>query len=212
MNEEVEIYIQKVLRHIPASGKDRQRLEDDLRAHLREALKKDDLPTVLAKMGKPQEVAEEFMWGVKLKYAGFWKRLLAFIIDMAFCVLVSVPSFVIGLVLNNAVPQHPEGLDYVIGAILILLVLALALTIVGTFLLYFPILEGRYGRTLGKRLLGLRVVRENGTSIGFKEAFLRRLPFYFDFIAIDALFIPFTAKKQRGFDLIAQTLVIEEAR
>jgi len=211
MNEEVEIYIQKVLRDIPASGKDRQRLEDDLRAHLREALKKDDLPTVLTRMGKPQEVAEEFMRGVKLRYAGFWKRLFAFIIDMAFCVLVSLLSFVIGLVLNNAVPQHPEGLDYVIGAILIFLVLALALTIVGTFLLYFPILEGRYGRTLGKKLLGLRVVRENGTSIGFKEAFLRRLPFYFEFIAIDALFIPFTAKKQRGFDLIAQTLVIEEA-
>lgn len=210
MNEEVEIYIQKVLRDIPASGKDRQRLEDDLRAHLREALEKDDLPTVLAKMGKPQEVAEEFMRGVRLRYAGFWKRLLAFIIDMAFCVLVSLFSFVIGLVLSNAVPQHPEGLDYVIGAILIFLVLALALTIVGTFLLYFPILEGRYGRTLGKRLLGLRVVRENGISIGFKEAFLRRLPFYFEFIAIDALFIPFTAKKQRGFDLIAETLVIEE--
>ena len=210
MNEEVEIYIQQVLRDIRASGKDRQRLEDDLRAHLREAMKKDDLPTVLAKMGKPQEVAEEFMRGVKLRYAGFWKRLFAFIIDMAFCVLVSLLSFVIGLVLNNAVPQHPEGLDYVIGAILILLVLALALTIVGTFLLYFPILEGRYGRTLGKRLLGLRVVRENGTSIGFKEAFLRRLPFYFEFIPIDALFIPFTAKKQRGFDLIARTLVIEE--
>lgn len=210
MNEEIEIYIQKVLRDIPASGKDRQRLEDDLRAHLREALKKDDLPTVLARMGKPQEVAEEFMRGVKLRYAGFWKRLLAFIIDMAFCVLVSLFSFVIGLVLSNAVPQHPEGLDYMIGAILIFLVLALALTVVGTFLLYFPILEGRYGRTLGKRLLGLRVVRENGTSIGFKEAFLRRLPFYFEFIAIDALFIPFTAKKQRGFDLIAETLVIEE--
>lgn len=210
MNEEVEIYIQKVLRDIPASGKDRQRLEDDLRAHLREALEKDDLPTVLAKMGKPQEVAEEFMRGLRLRYAGFWKRLLAFIIDMAFCVLVSLFSFVIGLVLSNAVPQHPEGLDYVIGAILIFLVLALALTIVGTFLLYFPILEGRYGRTLGKRLLGLRVVRENGISIGFKEAFLRRLPFYFEFIAIDALFIPFTAKKQRGFDLIAETLVIEE--
>ena len=210
MNEEFEIYIQKVLRDIPASGKDRQRLEDDLRAHLREALKKDDLPTVLARMGKPQEVAEEFMRGVKLRYAGFWKRLFAFIIDMAFCVVVSLLPLVIGVVLSNAVPQHPEGLDYVIGAILILLILALALTIVGTFLLYFPILEGRYGRTLGKRLLGLRVVRENGTSIGFKEAFLRRLSFYFEFIAIDALFIPFTAKKQRAFDLIAQTVVIEE--
>lgn len=210
MNEEVEIYIQKVLRDIPASGKDRQRLEDDLRAHLREALKKDDLPTVLARMGRPQEVAEEFMRGVKLRYASFWKRLLAYIIDSAFFVLLSLLSFVIGLVLNNARPQHPEGLGYVISAVLILLILALALTVVGTLVLYFPILEGRYGRTLGKRLLGLRVVRENGTSIGFKEAFLRRLSFYFEFIAIDALFIPFTAKKQRGFDLIAQTVVIEE--
>lgn len=46
--------------------------------------------------------------------------------------------------------------------------------------------------------------------IGYREAFLRRLSFYFDFIVLDALFIPFTAKRQRAFDIIARTVVIQE--
>ena len=77
-------------------------------------------------------------------------------------------------------------------------------------MLYFPILEGRFGQTLGKRLLGIRVLHESGLPIGFKEAILRRLPFYFDFWPIDGLFVLFTAKKQRAFDIVARTVVVRE--
>jgi uncharacterized RDD family membrane protein YckC len=75
--------------------------------------------------------------------------------------------------------------------------------------LFFPIAEGRFGQTLGKRLLGLRVLKESGLAIGYKEAFLRRIPFYFRFAVLDALFVPFTAKKQRAFDLVARTVVVK---
>ena len=71
--------------------------------------------------------------------------------------------------------------------------------------------KGRYGQTAGKRWLGLHVVKENGAPIGFKEAFLRRLSFYFDFLVVDAIFIFFTAKRQRAFDMIARTVVIQDA-
>jgi uncharacterized RDD family membrane protein YckC len=83
--------------------------------------------------------------------------------------------------------------------------------LVGGILLYFPILEGRFGQTVGKRTLGLRVLKENGLPIGYKEAFLRRISYYLEGgLVIDALFIPCTQKRQRAFDIVARTIVIRE--
>jgi len=210
MNE-VERYIRSVLRNIQAAPHERARIEADLRAHVQEAIEAGGSPAeVLARMGTPEEVAEEFMAGVTLHYAGFWRRLVAFVIDTTLCMAVALPLGVLGVVLSNLVPQEPQGADYVIGAVLITLVLCTGFVVAGAFLLYFPILEGRFGQTAGKRLLGLRVIKETGAPIGYKEAFLRRLSYYFDFIIPDALFIPFTAKRQRAFDIIARTVVIQE--
>ncbi len=47
-------------------------------------------------------------------------------------------------------------------------------------------------------------------QIGCKEAFLRRLPFYFEIWPVDALFIPFTEKRQRAFDIVARTIVVRQ--
>jgi uncharacterized RDD family membrane protein YckC len=205
--------VRDVLRNTQAPPHERARIEADLRAHLQEALAAvpdGSVETVIARMGSPGEVAAEFMAGVTLHYAGFWRRLAAFAIDTALSVAVVVPLAVLAVVLSNLVPREPQGVDYVVGAILIILVFGAGFAIVGMFLLYFPILEGRFGQTAGKRLLGLRVIKETGAPIGFKEAFLRRVPLYFDIIYLDALFIPFTAKRQRAFDIIARTVVIRE--
>ncbi|MEJ2108720.1 MAG: RDD family protein [Acidobacteriota bacterium] len=62
----------------------------------------------------------------------------------------------------------------------------------GTYvILYFPLLEGLYGRTLGKRLFRIRVVRNGGVAIGMKEAFLLRMSMYLEILIVDSLFIPF---------------------
>jgi uncharacterized RDD family membrane protein YckC len=101
-------------------------------------------------------------------------------------------------------------LGYIVGALVILVVFGSTLGAVGVILAYFPVLEGRFGRTPGKVLLKLRVLGENGLPIGYKEAFLRRLSVYFEILPVDALFIFFTKKRQRGFDIIARTIVIRE--
>jgi uncharacterized RDD family membrane protein YckC len=97
-----------------------------------------------------------------------------------------------------------------VGGITLALIIASALAAVGFILLYFPLLEARFGQTLGKRLFRLRVLREDGLPIGYKEAILRRLSFYFEFIFIDALFIPFTTKRQRALDIVARTVVVRD--
>ena len=84
------------------------------------------------------------------------------------------------------------------------------IAVAGAVLLYFPISEARFGKTWGKAAMGLRVVKENGLSIGYKEAILRRLSFFFNIFWLDAIFMFFTEKRQRAFDIIAKTVVIRE--
>lgn len=211
MNE-VDRYVRDVLRNIEAPPRERSRIEADLRAHLEEALRRGESPaTVFARMGSAEEVAQELMAGVTLHYAGFWRRVIAFAVELAVILLVASPVFGLAVLLSSLVPREPSGWEYALGGVIIVAAWSAALMAVGIFILYFPMLEGRFGQTLGKRLLGLRVVKETGTPIGYREAFLRRLPFYFDFIVLDALFIPFTARRQRAFDIIARTVVIREA-
>ncbi|MGB8644859.1 MAG: RDD family protein [Anaerolineae bacterium] len=145
-----------------------------------------------------------------MKYAGFWRRAAAFVVDWLVIVAATILLMSVVAFASSVWPQHPQGLDYLVGALLGILVLSSVLAIIGVIVLYFPIQEARFGQTLGKRWLGLYVLKESGLPIGYKEAFLRRLSFYFDFVAIDALFIPFTANKQRAFDIIAHTVVIKD--
>ena len=204
-----EDYIQAVMRNIHVPQAERQRIEGDLRAHLTEAIQAGQAPReALAHLGSPLEVAAEFMSRARLDYAGLWLRLLAFLIDMVLILLVAGILAVLAIWLSNLVPQSPQGLDYLAGAVLIFVVISLALSALGVILLYFPILEGRFGRTPGKRLLGLYVLKEDGLPIGYKEAFLRRISYYFELLLVDALFIPFTARRQRAFDIVARTVVV----
>ena len=41
-------------------------------------------------------------------------------------------------------------------------------------------------------------------------SFLRRLSYDFEIQPVDALFIPFTEKRQRAFDIVARTVVVHE--
>jgi uncharacterized RDD family membrane protein YckC len=207
----VDIYIQEVMGNINAPLPEQQRFEADLRAHLEEAqASSEDLPSVLNQMGNPKEVAAEFMAQVHLEHAGFCRRLVAFFIDMVIMLLIAGVLAVTAIAFSNLVPQNPTGTGYVISALIILAVFGSGLGAIGFILAYFPVLEGRFGQTPGKGLLKLRVLADNGLPIGYKEALLRRLSFYFEMLPVDALFIPFTKKRQRGFDIIARTIVIRE--
>ncbi len=210
MNE-IEGYLREVLRAVPPFLVERSRIEADLRAHMEEAVAAGETPSkVVDRMGRPQDVAEELLSRLTLRFAGFWPRLAAYAVDLAIVVVAAALFAVPAVVLSNLVPPHPAGVEYVLGGALILGVAACALTTIGVVVLYFPILEGRFGRTPGKRLLRLWVLKETGLPIGYREAFLRRLPYYFEIQPVDALFIPFNDRRQRAFDIVARTIVVHE--
>lgn len=195
-------YIAEVMQHLLATRVERERFEADLRAHFEDALATGKIHLqIVEKLGPPETVAEAYNAERPLEHAGFWLRLAAFLGDMALFAAMAVPiAFVAVLTESGSIPK------FVGGAILVLL----GLSLVGAALIYFPLSEARFGRTLGKQLMKIRVVDESGRPIRLGQAVIRRLSFFFDLTILDSLFIPFTQKKQRGLDILARTIVVKE--
>jgi len=86
------------------------------------------------------------------------------------------------------------------------------LWLIGFFLLrngWFSLFEmGSRGATPGKRLMGLRVVRESGARMSTGQAIVRQLPLFTQMYWIDVLFALFTDKHQRAFELLSKTRVV----
>lgn len=201
MNQ-TERYIDEVMRLLLATREERARFEADLRAHFQEGLSREQtVLEIIGRLGTPDTVAEAYNAERPLEQAGFWLRLAAFFADMSLFVLAAAPvALTIVLIESGGVPDWA-------GVALLLL---WALAIFGLSLIYFPLLEARFGKTLGKHLMKIRVVDESGRPLQLRQAIIRRLSFYFDLLALDALFIPFTDRKQRGLDIIAKTIVVKE--
>lgn len=82
-------------------------------------------------------------------------------------------------------------------------------------LLYNFVLEGWWnGQTVGKKLLGIKVVKENGDSVDPMAAFVRNVPtpFALSWLAylVALLSMASSDTRQRLFDRLAGTVVIEE--
>ena len=119
-------------------------------------------------------------------YAGFFVRLMAFIIDIF---ILFIPAFLLGLVF-----------PYVGGLIL--------------GIIYKPIFEAsKLMATPGKAMLGLRVVKEaDGTRLGYKEAFIRYFAAYLSslILLIGYIMQLFTEKRQTLHDMIAEVVVVKQ--
>lgn len=82
---------------------------------------------------------------------------------------------------------------------------------------YFILLESIWsGQTIGKKVLGLRVIQESGVRVGFYQSVLRnlarpvdRLPLLYLVGGVCALF---SESQQRLGDLLAGTIVVRERR
>ena len=134
------------------------------------------------------------------RVAGLGARSLAWLIDFAFVVLLFVAGVLCGTVLEA---MGRPGM-------------ALALIQFwrfGLFWGYFLLFEWLWqGQTPGKRLLGLRVIRWQGTAVGFAEAAVRNLLRLVDFLpfgyAVGFVTAACNRESRRLGDLAADTLVV----
>lgn len=149
--------------------------------------------------------------------AGLGSRFLALIVDQAIqgAVLIAI---VAGLVLAAArVDRHqvaPASSEPVSRSLEIALVVAVIFVVLFGYFIVFEALWN--GQTPGKRLVGLRVVRDGGYPIDFGASLIRnlirvgeQLAFYYLISAISALLSP---ENKRIGDNAAGTLVVRDAR
>lgn len=141
----------------------------------------------------------------EVRYAGFWKRLAAYIIDFVVIsfvfVIIGFALALMGLVdLNQEVPM--EEYDNSIDLISILITWG-----------YFALMESSSKQgTLGKMALGIKVTDYDGQRISFLRATGRFFGKYLSAILlmIGFLMIAFTARKQGLHDILARTLVVNQ--
>lgn len=147
------------------------------------------------------------------RYGGFWRRLLAFLIDKVILYFVSLILFLIVLLalglggnIQGRILAAPEELMQRIG-VFALLYLAVSLL---ADMAYFTWFHGIAGRTPGKMLLGLRVIQASGDPITPGIAFLRWVGYLISgpVFCLGFLWIAFDDRKQGWHDKIAATLVI----
>lgn len=79
---------------------------------------------------------------------------------------------------------------------------------------YHVIMEYKYGYTIGKKLLKLRVEQDNGSPCTLESAIIRNILRAIDivpvFYIIGIIFIIFTVDRKRIGDIIAHTIVVKE--
>jgi uncharacterized RDD family membrane protein YckC len=82
------------------------------------------------------------------------------------------------------------------------------------WLLYFTYFEGTSGQTLGKRIMGIKVVRESGEQLTPIDAFIRtifRIIDGFVLYLIGFMLIMVSEKKQRLGDMAVGSIVVIKA-
>ena len=189
-------YVQSVIDFIPYRSPLCDQVAMDLRSHIAERLAAgQSMDDVVGQLGDPLTLAESYLAAVPLQSASVVKRLAAKLIDALAVAAIAVSLSAVAWLLL------PQEAGYFIPVVCIL-------GAVFGFVGYTASAEYHWSATLGKRLMGIRVVRESGARITVGQALLRQLPFFAQFFFIDALFALFTARHQRAFELITKTRAV----
>ncbi|HET8924168.1 MAG TPA: RDD family protein [Candidatus Acidoferrum sp.] len=153
----------------------------------------------------------------RVEYAGFWLRLLAYLIDSAvigigFVVIVIPLIFLTGIgdLLSRFHPDedmNDVGLFFIFGVLFLAATASLVLT-----WLYHALMESsEWQATLGKKFLGLAVTDMAGQRVSFGRATGRHFAKIITNMVpllIGYLMAAFTQKRQALHDMIAGCLVL----
>ena len=157
----------------------------------------------------------------QVKYAGFWLRFVAYIIDQfvigiaGFIIAVPIIIGIVAFGINLKGINEPadffshDGLLMVSG-IVGMVVLAIIISIVMKWLYYALMESSKFGGTLGKMALSIKVVDMDGNGITFGRATGRYFSRFLTnmTLLIGYIIAGFTMKKQALHDLITDCLVV----
>ncbi|CAM3152663.1 RDD family protein [Filibacter tadaridae] len=138
----------------------------------------------------------------RAKYAGFWIRFWAYTIDLL--VIAAISGIVVKPIFRVAhidisSPSFLLFSPYKITALLLLL-------------LYFTMMTKFLQQTVGKMIMGIKVVSENGDRLSWSSVLFREVVgrFISKTLVLPYLLVLFMPKKEALHDLFADTIVIHE--
>jgi uncharacterized protein len=126
------------------------------------------------------------------RYVGVWRRFLATLLDDAVWLFFAL--WIVG-----AIPISAYDSDAVAIGFLVLFT---------AWFNYFAFAEWRWGQTIGKSVLRLKVTMESGEPLGWNAAAIRNLLRIVDLLLIGPLLIATSERRQRLGDRLAHTVVI----
>jgi uncharacterized RDD family membrane protein YckC len=136
------------------------------------------------------------------EYAGFVSRLIAFAIDaLIYIGIISTITLVANLVMDFL--KVSQSLQSIIGYIIL----------ITNFLIYCLYFLGFWllaGQTPGKALLGVRIVRTDGSRLYLRRAIIRLIGYWISVIFLFAGYwwVIFDPRRQAWHDKLAGTIVI----
>ena len=143
-------------------------------------------------------------------YAGFWIRVIAYLIDKVILWTFSLLLFVLGaLALNtNTALSNSGDIFNTMGSAFFLAYYA---TITFVNMLYFTYFHGTIGQTPGKKLLGIRVIQKSGAPMTLGIAFLRWVGYIVSGLVLylGFIWVALSSRKQGWHDMIAGTCVVK---
>ena len=141
--------------------------------------------------------------------AGFWIRFVAHLIDQ---LVLGIIGFVISFFIATFIVETSDNsvLDFEFTNVPAFMWWALGVT-VALEVLYFTVAIGAWGRTIGKAMLGITVIRRDGSRISYARSLARCLLYLIQLelvIGLTFLVIAFNPEKQGIHDMICDTGVV----
>jgi uncharacterized RDD family membrane protein YckC len=151
-------------------------------------------------------VAPQFVGA--MQYAGFWIRVVAYIIDY---LIMMVPNFAIQFLMGVGIAatksqMKPGEIDPAqVGMMLGAMTIGMTITVC-----YKGLMVGKYGATLGKMAVGLRVVNDDGSKVSMGKAIGRVFAEILSGITcgIGYILVAFDGEKRSLHDHVCSTRVV----
>jgi uncharacterized RDD family membrane protein YckC len=152
---------------------------------------------------------------VRVRVAGFWRRLAAAIVDTTVLVSVfTILSTLVAVVLRHPLPRFSQlGPDYVVDMAVnggVLAEAGVAMLVILGFL-YFFLFTALRGQTFGKHLMRVKVIDAFGERPSIVRSLLRTAAYLPSLLllALGFLWIGFDREKRGLHDWLADTYVVK---